>query len=301
MLNRSGCFSSRPEEYDPPTARGGADLPARLRPHQSQVRALCPVRSSIRGEIRRPKANQVSSEAPTGTNWNVYIDGLNFYSAVRSRPDTKWIDLRALADRLVPRGDSVSKVKYFTSQISEKASEDSDAPRRQRVFIRAVRATGVEVLEGKFKVPDGWRAISSKGNWEDRFRPSLPVEVLNENGNHFSTHDSRPWKARVELPEEKFTDVAIASHLLRDFYRGACSCAIVVSNDSDLRPAIELAVEDGHHVGVFSPMGTVSRDLARVASWAKPIRVELLAQCQMPDEIQVPGSNRTLNRPEAWK
>ena len=56
-----------------------------------------------------------------------------------------------------------------------------------------------------------------------------------------------------------------------------------------------------HHVGVLSPMGTVSRDLARVASWAKPIRVELLAQCQMPDEVQVPGSSRTLNRPASWK
>ena len=243
----------------------------------------------------------MSSEAPAEANWIVYVDGLNFYAAVRERPETKWVDFRALAGRLVPRGSSVSKVKYFTSQISEKASEDSDAPRRQRVLIRAVRATGVEVLEGKFKVPDDWRAISSRGNWEDRLRPPLPAEVLHDYGDHFASHDSRPWKARVELPQEKFTDVAIASHLLRDFYRRACGCAIVVSNDSDLRPAIELAVKDEHHVGVFSPMGTVSRDLARVASWAKPLRVELLAQCQMPDEVQVPGSSRTLNRPASWK
>ena len=231
----------------------------------------------------------------------MYVDGLNFYSAVRDRPETKWVDFGALADRLVPRGGSLSEVKYFTSQISEKASEDSDAPRRQRVLIRAVRAMGVEVLEGKFKVPDDWRAISSRGNWADRLRPPLPAEVLDDYGDHFASHDLRPWKARVELPQEKFTDVAIASHLLRDFYRGACDCAIVVSNDSDLRPAIELAVEDGHHVGVFSPMGTVSRDLARVASWAKPVRVELVSQCQMPDEVQVPGTSHTLNRPASWK
>lgn len=140
-----------------------------------------------------------------------------------------------------------------------------------------------------------------RGSWEDRFRPALPAEVVNENGDHFLTHDSRPWKVRVELPEEKFTDVAIASHLLRDFYRGNCGHAIVVTNDSDLRPAIELAVGDGHHVGVFSPMKTVSRDLAKVASWAKPIRAELLPQSQMPDEIQLPGSTRTLNRPQSWK
>ena len=231
----------------------------------------------------------------------MYVDGLNFYSAVRRRSDVKWVDFRALADRLVPWAGTVSKVKYFTSQVSEKAAEDRDAPRRQRVLIRAVRATGVEVLEGKFKVPDDWRAISSKGSWEDRLRPPPPAGMLDDYRAHFETHESRPWKSLVELPQEKFTDVAIASHLLRDFYRGACDCALVVSNDSDLRPAIELAVGDGHHVGVFSPMRTVSRDLERVASWAKPIRPELLAQCQMPDEVRVPGSSRTLSRPALWK
>ncbi len=96
-----------------------------------------------------------------------------------------------------------------------------------------------------------------------------------------------------------FTDVAIASHLLRDYYRGDCTHAIVLSNDSDLRPAIELAIGDGHQFGVFSPMGTVSRDLARVASWAKPISPELVALCQMSEEVPVPGLSRTLSRPAA--
>ena len=226
---------------------------------------------------------------------------MNFYAAVRGRPATKWVDFAVLAARLIPRDGTVKSVKYFTSQISEKAAENPDSPRRQRVFIRAVRATDVEVLEGKFKVPDDWRAISSRGGWPDRLRPAPPEPMLREFDSHMASHDDRPWKVRVELPQEKFTDVAIASHLLRDFYRGDCAHAIVVSNDSDLRPAIELVVGDGHHVGVFSPMGTVSRDLARVASWAKPIRPELVARCQMPDEVRVPGSSRTLSRPAAWK
>lgn len=243
----------------------------------------------------------MTGEVPDGASWVVYVDGLNFYAAVRGRPATKWVDFRELASRLIPRDGTVGAVKYFTAQISEKAAENPDSPRRQRVFIRAVRASGVEVLEGKFKVPDGWRAISSAGAWPDRLRPAPPDAMLSDFDSHFASHDQRPWKARVELPQEKFTDVAIASHLLRDFYRGDCTHAIVLSNDSDLRPAIELAIGDGHHVGVFSPMGTVSRDLTRVASWAKPIRPELVAQCQMPDEVRVPGSTRTLSRPAAWK
>lgn len=233
--------------------------------------------------------------------WNVYIDGLNFYSAVRDRPAAKWVDFAALASRLVPHQGAIASVKYFTSQISDKAAEDSGSPARQRVLIRAVRASGVEVVEGKLKVPEGWRSISSRGGWEDRLRPPLPASVVQDFGAHFASHQSRPWKARVELPQEKFTDVAIAAHLLRDFYRGNCRHAIVVSNDSDLRPAIELAVGDGHHVGVFSPMGTVSRDLDRAASWATSIRPSVIAQCQMPDEVRVPGSRRVLSRPAVWK
>ena len=91
--------------------------------------------------------------------------------------DADQVDSCLMKDRSLlgadPSAGTVSKVKYFTSQVSEKAAEDPDAPRRQRVLIRAVRATGVEVLEGKFKVPDDWRAISSKGDWEDRLRPPV--------------------------------------------------------------------------------------------------------------------------------
>ena len=61
-------------------------------------------------------SSQVSRKARTGPSWIVYVDGLNFYAAVRNRPETKWIDFKVLADRLVPSGGSVSKVKYFTSQ-----------------------------------------------------------------------------------------------------------------------------------------------------------------------------------------
>ncbi len=237
-----------------------------------------------------------------GKRWTVYVDGLNFYSSVRGRPTDKWVDFAEYASKLVPSGDQLDIVKYFTAQISDKAAEDSGSPRRQRVFIRAVRATpNVEVYEGKFQVPNEWRAVASSGNWSDRFRPELPDAVLASDPSHFATHESRPWKVKVELPQEKFTDVAIASHLLRDYYTGTCTNAILVTNDADLRPAIELAVADGHYVGVFSSVSTVSRDLSRVATWAKSVRPDLASRCQMPDDVPVPNSSRVLSRPRVWK
>jgi len=235
-------------------------------------------------------------------SWTIYVDGLNFYAALRGRPEAKWVDLRQLALRLIPHDGDLDSVKYFTSQISEKAAENPASPKRQRLFIRAARATtDVEVFEGKFQVPEVWRSVSKKGSWKDRLRPALPSHVLQSDRAHFASHDQRPWKARVELPQEKFTDVAIASHLLRDFYRGTCTRAIVVSNDSDLSPAIQLVVDDGHIVGVFSPMSTVSQALRRSATWAKSIRPNLADQCQLPDDVQIPGSSRIVSRPRAWK
>ena len=229
----------------------------------------------------------------------VYIDGLNFYHAVRGTP-FKWVDFAALAQKLVPRNASLVGAKYFTAQISGKAAEDPATPRRHRQLIRAVAATpGVEVIEGKFQVPDGWRSLSVKSNWPDIFRPRMPAQIITANPDHFDTHRVRPWKALVQLPQEKFTDVAIGAHLLRDFYREECTKAIVVTNDADLRPAIELAVQDGHDVGVISPDKRVSRDLDRVASWARPMQADLPEQCQMPDEVR--SGNRVISRPRAWK
>ena len=75
------------------------------------------------------------------------------------------------------------------------------SPSRQRLFIRVTRATpDVDVFEGKFQVPEPWRSMTSKRNWDGRLRPPLPQHVLGADEAHFETHDRRPWKARVELP-----------------------------------------------------------------------------------------------------
>lgn len=232
----------------------------------------------------------------------VYIDGLNFYNSVKGT-SYKWVDLYALSAQLVPKAATLVEVKYFTAQISAKIAEDPRAPVRQRAYIRAVKAhrPPVTVIEGKFQVPDKWRSIATRP-WDQVFRPKLPQEVLDAYQEHFSTHEQRPWKVRVQIPEEKFTDVAIASHLLRDFYRGSCDFAVVVSNDADLEPAIKLAVDDGHKVGVISPdpSAGINQDLQKSAMWARPLRSNLLKKHQMPDTVKT-SKGRELHRPKEWK
>lgn len=228
----------------------------------------------------------------------VYIDGLNFYNAVRGTSN-KWVDFGQIGRRLTPSSDILGGTKYFTAQISGKAAEDPQSPQRHRLLIRAAQATeNVEVIEGKFQVPDAWRSLS-KYQWPGLFRPEIPEEIIANNADHFATHQERPWKVRVQLPQEKFTDVAIGVHLVRDLNQGLASKAIVVTNDADLTPAIQLSVADGFEVGVISPDRVVSRDLAGAASWSRPMRADLPEQCQLPQMV-IASNGRQINKPRAW-
>lgn len=60
----------------------------------------------------------------------------------------------------------------------------------------------------------------------------------------------RPMKVLVQLPEEKLTDVAIGVEIVDDFHQGSCAMAVLITNDADLRPAIDKVVQQGHEVHV---------------------------------------------------
>lgn len=55
----------------------------------------------------------------------------------------------------------------------------------------------------------------------------------------------------IHTHEEKETDVRIATQIVADAYQDNCDLQIVVSADSDMIPAIELATEAKHKVFIF--------------------------------------------------
>jgi len=98
--------------------------------------------------------------------------------------------------------------------------------------------------------------------------------------------------------EEKGSDVNLAVHLLNDAWLGKYDCAVVLSNDSDLKEAITL-VKDHHNklIGVAMPPNCFpSKELIGVAHFVKQIRNASLAASQLPDVI--PGSN--VHKPKEW-
>ena len=229
----------------------------------------------------------------------VYVDGLNLYYGALRGTNYKWLDLKAFGQKLIPANDQLVTVKYFTAQISSKASEENGAPERHRVLIRAINATdGVEVFEGKFQVEPRWRSIAPNRTWYERLRPA-PTRLTAWMLGRVEARSEQPTKVLVQIPEEKSTDVALAAHLVNDFHTKVCDRAIVVTNDGDLKIAIKLVVDAGHTVDVISPATTVNRELRNVATTARPLRREILPSCQMPDQVTLP--NGYLQRPEVWQ
>ncbi len=205
----------------------------------------------------------------------VYIDGFNFYyGAVKDTPH-KWLDYEALSQRLLPR-DEIAKIRYFKARISERPDDPQQAV-RQETYLRALA--------------------------------TLPL--LEIHYGHFVTRPTRmplanpPAKGArtvaVLKTEEKGSDVNLASHLLRDVFKGACTKALVVSNDFDLAEPIAMAVAEGIVVGVVNPhrRNKMSRHLKEVASFEIQLRHRILADCQMPNPV-IGNRGRQIYKPRDW-
>ena len=67
---------------------------------------------------------------------NVYIDGLNLFHGSLKGSEHKWLDIRRLAEELLPR-ESINDVFYFTARMMAK---DGDGSKRQRqdLYLRAL-------------------------------------------------------------------------------------------------------------------------------------------------------------------
>lgn len=228
----------------------------------------------------------------------VYVDGLNLYGSALKSTKLKWLDIWSMSETLTPSGYSLEAVKYFSAELSPIASDDPKAPERQRNYMKALAATGVDVRRGVFIAPTDWRTLDMKTPWGDRTRPVLPDHVAGMLDDLEADFD-RAWKVRVQLPEEKFTDVALGVELVDDFHNELCELALVITNDSDFKPAIEKVVRQGHEVAVLSP-GATNKKLKNVASWYRQLRENIYRTHQLPLIFKT-ASGSQFECPNVWK
>lgn len=198
------------------------------------------------------------------------IDGLNLYHAITAlaRPELKWVDLRNLSKVfLKSHSEELSEVFYF-SAYAEHVSESSQ--KCQKAHIRALELTNVKPILGHFKE-------------KTRKCPSC---------NH-------RWIGH----EEKETDVNIALFLLNLAYQNAFDRALLISNDSDLAPAIRMVRKyfpQKRITTVSPPHYFHSRELIQASSDKTKVRVEHLERCLLPPVITDPSRLISVIRPPEY-
>lgn len=200
----------------------------------------------------------------------VYVDGFNFYFGLKSNEKWKkyyWLDIVKLFGMFMRPNQELVAVKYFSAK-----PDDLGQSLRQNAFFQANRENP------KFKLVLG---------------KYLKKEIkCFKCGNVIHTH------------EEKETDVRIATQIVADAYQGNCDVSIVVSADSDMVPAIELAVEAKNKVFVYFPPFQYSSNLASMGM-SKPLHMKQyesrFRQCILPDTVHLGHTDFDLKIPEKWK
>ncbi len=214
----------------------------------------------------------------------VYVDGFNLYLRLLvNRPAAKWLNIKALSERLLDPANVVTDVRYYTARVSGRT--DPTAPGRQQIYLDALRTVPeISIHMGSFLLSEKFAGLVKP----PEFRPRTEL--------------AQPWPdvVKVVKVEKKGSDVNLASHLLLDAFQGNFDVAAVLSNDSDLVEPIRIVTKVlGKPVGLLSPVSNPTLELKNVASFIRRISVSDLAGSQFPEAIVLPDG-ATLNKPAAW-
>lgn len=149
----------------------------------------------------------------------VYYDGFNLYSGMMEKGWGKyrWLDIGSLAEVIKPPGYKVEMIRFFTTYIKGNPAKHQ----RQTVYLNALRAhigPKLSYMFGRFQLfPSRCKHCGES-----------PM-FCHKCGNEYSK------------PNEKKTDVNIATSMLVDCFDNNTDAIILVSGDSDFEtPLIEI-------------------------------------------------------------
>ena len=144
---------------------------------------------------------------------SVFIDGYNLYHAIKNlrKSHLKWVNLFNLSQEFAKpnNGFQINRVQFFTAPPIHKSIKTQQ---KYNAYIQALKHYDVEIIEGKFKK----KLISYKDSKGKIFTRT--------------TH------------EEKESDVNLALAILEDAIEKISDQLLVITNDSDISPAIKLAL-----------------------------------------------------------
>ncbi|MFT5466488.1 MAG: hypothetical protein ACI8UO_001588 [Verrucomicrobiales bacterium] len=201
---------------------------------------------------------------------SIYVDGFNLFYGACKRSGQKWLNLKSLFERLLPKHD-IKAIHYFTARVKP-TLRNPKCSANQQIYLRALATI-----------------------------PEMHISF-----GHFLRHTVRMPLAdgsgvvEVIKTEEKGSDVNLASQLIVDGFRQQFERAAVCSNDSDLAEPVRVVTKElGIPVGVINPHPKQSQKLKGLASFLKQIRLGDLKACQFPDEMT--DQRGSFQKPEEWR
>lgn len=214
----------------------------------------------------------------------VYVDGFNLYRrCLEGRNGVKWLDIRKLCESILPDFNLVG-IEYFSANLRQAVTLDSAAISRQQIYFRALRTLSpfLEIRLGKFRA-------------DKRYLPVVPVQVDGDTGELV--------RAAVLKIEEKGSDVHLAARMVADSLTGRCDYVVLLSNDSDHAPQIEMLTNEfDRKVGLILPYLESKRSSKQLRNlkveFARTIPLELLVASQFGHEMQ--DETGTFKMPACW-
>jgi len=195
-----------------------------------------------------------------------YFDGFNFYEGLRSKKWRKyyWLDIIKFCEQFCKPYQKLVGVTYFSA-----IQYDREKAARQDKFFQA------NLLNPRFDLILG--SFRKRVRWKKR--------------------------QRFEFWEEKKTDVAIASYMIRDVVLDKCDVTVLVCADGDLTPPIDVIreIKPNHKIFTYFPPNTNSLDLRRKTKFILLERhVDKFENAILPGEIKL-NDGFVLKCPEKWK
>ena len=209
-----------------------------------------------------------------------YVDGFNLYFGLRDSGSRKhlWLDPVALIRSLLRPNQHLVALKYFTARLSGGRGRSRDPLHDQREGKRVRQSNYIDALS------------------------SLPM--VSTYFGHFldKRQTCRVCRSVWLSPEEKKTDVLIASHMLADAFDGRCEDLVLVSGDGDLAPPISMIRErfPERRVIVAFPPRRYAVELQRTAHAYVEIGMDKVRQSQLPPVV-VTSRGHHLRRPPEWQ
>jgi uncharacterized LabA/DUF88 family protein len=206
-----------------------------------------------------------------------YFDGFNYYEGLRKKGWRcyYWQDFVKFSELFLKPYQELIEVRYF-SAIQKNVEK---AGRQDKLFQANKLNPKFQLILGEFKQRTKWRNVECNGKKVGR---------------------------EIKFWEEKKSDVALASYIIRDVVLEKCDTIFLFSADSDITPALEVIQEltNGKRrikIIILFPPGNFSYDLKKKAN--KTFILEnhelKIKNSQLPEEVEL-KDGFILKKPEKW-